>query len=233
MLEISLAPGYLYNESKSTFAPRNYFVNSPTMSIDAKVWVAPSFGVHTGFTGTVNANVTDSLDNTRNSIASNQWFTVGAHHRSFFGQGPLAPALQLGLDYREFEFRVPSDSKLRNKLATSGLFLLLDADVPTSNFGSWNFGAEFGPKLKHRETSGATDFRTGDDVQTATVGLHFGARYRFDRAQSLFWKISYGAEKNLFSGSTSIPDPVSGSAQTNVSVTNTFTLFQFGYTWSD
>ncbi len=233
MLEISIAPGYLYSESKSTFAPRNYFLNAPVMNIDARVWVSSGFGLHTSFLGSLNGSISDSLDNTKNASASDQWFSVGAQSRHFFGVGSLAPMLRLGLDYREFQFRVPSDSIFRNKLATSGLFLLLDAEVPTSGFGSWAFGGEFGPKLRHSETSAATEFRTGDEAQTTSVGVHVGARYRFDSTQSVFWKVSYGVEKNLFSGSTSIPDPIAGARQTNVSVTSTFTLFQLGYTWAD
>lgn len=233
MLELSFAPGYLYNESKSTFAPRNYSVNAPSMGIDASVWTSPSFGLHTNFNGTINANVTDSLNNTKNASASEQWFSVGARTRSFFGEGPLAPTLQFGIDYREFQFRVPNDTLFRNKLATSGLILLLDAEIPTSNFGAWVLGGEFGPRLSHAESSNAVEFRSGQDPQTTSIGVHVGARYRFDHTQSIFWKISYGIEKNLFSGSTSINDPINGLPQSNVSVTSSFSLFQLGYTWAN
>ncbi len=233
VLELSFAPGYLYNESKSTFAPRNYFLNAPVMNVDATVWVATSIGLKTSFTGSLNANITDSFDNTRNTSASDQWFAVGARSRSFFGDGPKAPTLKMGLDYREFEFKIPSDSQLRNKLSTSGVIVLVEGEIPTSGLGSWVFGAEFGPRLSHKETSNATSFQTGRDPATTSVGVHFGQRYRFDRTQSLFWKVSYSAEKTLFSGLTSIPDPVSGSPQSNVSVTSSFSMFQLGYTWSD
>ena len=233
MLELSFAPGYLYNESRSTFANRNYFLSAPMMSVDATVWVTPTIGLKTTFIGSLNANVTDSLDNTRNAGASDQWFTAGVRSRHFFGDSSQAPIIQLGLDYREFEFKIPSDAQLRNKLLTTGVFLTLESEVPTSSFGSWVFGADFGPRLQHKEIGNASPFTTGDGVTTTTVGLHLGARYRFDRTQSLFWKISYSAEKNLFTGSTSINDPVTGQPQTNVSVTNSTSMFQLGYTWSD
>jgi hypothetical protein len=203
------------------------------MTVDASVWTSPHFGVHTGFTGSLNANVSDSFNNTKNASASEQWFSAGARARSFFGDGPLAPTLQFGVDYREDEFRVPSDTVFRNKLTTSGLHLLIDAEFPTSGLGSWILGGEFGPKLFHRESSNATEFRTGDDPQATTVGVHFGASYRFDHAQRLFWKISHGVERDLFSGPTTINDPLTGLPQTNVSVTNSVTLFQLGYIWGN
>jgi hypothetical protein len=233
MLELSFAPGYLYNNSQSTFSPRNYFVNAPTMNVDASVWTSPNFGVHTNFNGSLNANVSDSSNNTRNASVSEQWFSAGARARSFFGDGPWAPTLQFGIDYREFEFRLPSDTLLRNKLTTTGLLILLDAEIPTRHFGSWILGGEFGPKLSHRESSNAIEFRSGDDPQTTSVGMHFGSKFRFDHTQSIFWKISYGIEKNLFSGTTTVNDPVTGLPQTNVSVTDSFSLFQLGYTWSN
>jgi hypothetical protein len=233
MLELSFAPGYLYNESKSTFAPRNYFIGAPAASIDASVWVSPNVGVHTSFTGTINANVSDSLNNTKNAAASSQWFSAGARARSFFGDGAKAPTLQFGVDYREYTFKTPSDTLIRNKLTTSGLHLLIDAELPTRGFGSWTLGGEFGPKLSHRETSNAIEFRTGENPQATTVEVHAGAKYRFDHANAMFWKISYGVERDLFSGSTSVSDPITGLPQSDVAVTNTFTLFQLGYTWGD
>jgi hypothetical protein len=233
MLEISFAPGYMYNDSKSTFAPRNYFINSPAAALDASVWVNPNFGVHTSFTGTLNANVSDSLNNTKNATASSQWFSAGAKARSFFGDGSKAPVLQFGVDYREYTFKTPSDSLLRNKLTTSGLHLLIDAELPTSGFGSWTLGGEFGPKLSHRESSNAIEFRSGQDPQATTVEVHLGAKYRFNQANTMFWKVSYGVERDLFSGSTTINDPLTGQPQTDVAVTNTFTLFQLGYSWGN
>lgn len=233
VLEISFAPGYLYNDSKSTFSPRNYFLNAPVMNVDATVWVAKSIGIKTSYTGSLNANITDSFNNTRNTSASDQWFAVGARSRSFFGEGPTAPTLQIGVDYREFEFKIPSDSQLRNKLSTSGVFVLVEGELPTSGLASWVFGADFGPRLNHKEISNATSFQTGTEPSTTSVGVHLGQRFRFDRTQSLFWKLSYSAERNLFSGSTSIADPVNGSPQSNVSVTNSFSMFRLGYTWSD
>jgi hypothetical protein len=233
MLELSFAPGYLYNESKSTFSPRNYFISAPTGSVDASVWVNPNFGVHTSFTGTINANVSDSYNNTKNATASSQWFSAGARARSFYGDGPKSPVLQFGVDYREYAFKTPSDTLFRNKLTTTGLHLLIDAELPTGGFGSWTLGGEFGPKLSHRETSNALDFRTGDNPQATTVEVHLGAKYRFNHANTLFWKVSYGVERDLFSGTTSMNDPTTGLPQTDVAVTNSFTLFQLGYSWGD
>jgi hypothetical protein len=201
--------------------------------VDASVWTSPNFGVHTSFTGTLNGNVTDSFNNTKNASASEQWFSAGARARSFFGDGPRAPTLQFGVDYRECEFKVPSDTQFRNKLTTTGLHLLLDAEIPTNGFGSWALGGEFGPKLSHRESSNAYEFRTGDSPQATTVEIHLGARFRFNHTNSMFWKVSYGVERDLFDGSTTINDPLTGLPQTNVAVTNSFTLFQLGYTWGN
>ncbi len=233
LLELSFAPGYMYNESKSSFTPRNYYINSPTGTVDAGIWINPNLGVHTSFTGTINANVNDSLNNTKNATASSQWFAAGIRSRTFFGESAKSPTLTFGLDYREYSFRTPSDTLLRNKLTTSGLHLTMEAELPTDGFGAFTIGGEFGPKLSHRETSNAIEFRSGESPEATAVEVHVGAKYRFDRANALFWKISYGVERDQFSGFTTVSDPVTGMPQTDVGVTNAFTLFQLGYSWGN
>jgi hypothetical protein len=233
MLELSLAPGYLYNDSDSSFTNRNYSVNSPVLSVDANVWFSESFGVHTGFLGTSNAHVSDSLDHQRNVSATEQWFWAGVRTRKFFGVSALAPSLIFGLDYREFQFRVPSDSQLRAKLTTTGPVLSLETELPSSALTSWTLGVTYAPKLRHKEVSNDVDFKSGDSLSASSFGVSLGSRYRFDRSHAMFWKLSQSVEKNVFSGDTSVPDLESGVTQHGVNVTNTTTLFQLGYTWSD
>lgn len=233
MLDLSVAPGYMYNDSTSSFTFRNYSLNSPVLSIDANVWFVPSFGLHAGFMGTSNAHVTDSLDHQRSVSVTEQWFLVGLRSRKFFGLTDLAPSLTFGIDYQEFQTRVPSDSLLRAKLSTTGPVLSMEAEIPSSATTSWILGATYAPKLKHKETSNDTDFRTGTGPGASSFGVSVGTRYRFDQTHSVFWKLSQSVEKNVFDGDTSIADPASGQIQHGVSVTNTMTLFQLGYTWAD
>ncbi len=233
MIDLSIAPGYLYNDSSSSFAYRDYNLSAPVLGIDANVWFAPSFGLHAGFMGTSNASVSDSLDHQRSVSVTEQWFLVGLRARKFFGTTDLAPSLTFGVDYQEYQFRVPSDSVLRAKLTTTGPVLSLETELPSSATMSWILGATYAPKLNHKETSNATDFSTGRNPGSSSIGLSLGSRYRFDQTHSVFWKFSQTVEKNTFDGSTSVADPSTGQTQTGVGVTNTTTLFQLGYTWAD
>ncbi|RYZ70803.1 MAG: hypothetical protein EOP05_12765 [Proteobacteria bacterium] len=127
MLELSLAPGYMYNDSKSQFTNRNYSLHSPVLGVDANVWFSQSFGLHAGFLGTSNASVSDSLDRQRSVSVTEQWFKAGLRARKFFGSTALAPILTFGLDYQDYQVRVPSDSQLRAKLSSTGPVVSLES----------------------------------------------------------------------------------------------------------
>lgn len=233
MLDLSVSPGYLYNGSRSAFTYRNYNLSSPVLGLDANVWFGPNFGLHTGFMGTSNAQVKDALDGQRQVAVTQQWFLIGLRARKFFGFTETSPVLTFGVDYQEYQFRVPSDSLLRGKLASTGPVVSLEAEIPSSATTSWTLGATYAPKLKHKETSNATEFSSGTGPSASSVGFSFGSRYRFDRTHSIFWKFTQTVEKNVFSGETSVPDPISGQTQSGTGVTNSMSLFQLGYTWAD
>ncbi|MES2962368.1 MAG: hypothetical protein V4760_00665 [Bdellovibrionota bacterium] len=232
MLEIAVAPGYLYNVSDSAYSYRSYNTAAPTISLDAKVWLSPTFAIHTSYLGTVSGNVNDSVNGSRNVAATQQWNTLGLRSRKFFGATRLAPTLEFGLDYYEYEFRVPSDAQTRARLKSTGAQLSLETEIPNSPYRSYTLGFTFNPKLQHKESATAVDFQSGGTVDANGVGVSVGSKVRFDRSNAMFWKVSYSVEKDVFGGTASLADQT-GIAPTGVSVTNTFSLIQLGYTWGD
>lgn len=233
MLELAIAPGYLYNVSDSSYSFRNYNASAPTLSLDAKVWLTPEFAAHTSYLGTVSGNVNDSSNGSRNVAATQQWYWVGIRSRKFFGTTRLAPTLEFGLDYYEYEFRVPSDALTRERLKSTGVQLSLETDVPSSPYRSYTLGFTFAPKLQHKETATSVDFQSGGSVDANGLGVSVGSKVRFDRSNAMFWKLTYMVEKDVFGGTATLVDPLTGTAPSGVSVTNTFSLIQLGYTWGD
>ena len=232
-LELAIAPGYLYNVSDSSYSFRSYTTSAPTISLDAKVWLSPTFAVHTNYLGTVSGNVSDSWTDARNVSATQQWYTVGIRSRKFFGYTRIAPTLEFGLDYYEYEFRVPADAKTRERLGSNGGQISLEAEIPNSPYRSYTLGFSFMPKLAHKEQATAVDFQSGGSVDANAIGVSVGSKIRFDRSNAMFWKFSYTVEKDVFGGDATLADPLRGVAPSGVSVTNSFSLVQLGYTWGD
>ena len=233
MLEIALAPGYLYKSSDSAYSPRRYVSASPSLAADAKVWLSPTFALRTAYLGSLGGNVSDSTDGSRNVAATHQWFWVGIRSRKFFGVTRLAPTLEFGVNYFEYDFRVPSDTRMHDRLHSSGVHLSLDAEVPSGPFRSWTLGFEFSPKVQHKETATASDYQSGGSVDANTIGVSMGSKIRFDHSSAMFWKVCYSIEKDVFGSTASLADPQSGVTPSGVSVTNAYTFLQLGYNWGD
>jgi hypothetical protein len=233
ILEISIAPGYMYTSSSSGYAYRSYNTASPALATDARVWLSPEFAVSAGFVTSLSGNVNDSADGARSVTASQQWLTAGLRSRHFFGETRLAPSLTFGLDYYEFQFRVSSDALLRERLQSSGAQLSLESEIPVNGYRSWIFGIGFAPKLQHKEIATGIDFQSGSSADANAVSISVGGKFGFDHSNAIFWKLSHSVEKDLFTGDASKPDPVSGLTPSGVSITNSTTLFQLGYTWGN
>lgn len=232
-LEISVAPGFIYANSDSSFSYRKHNAASPSIGMEASVWITPGFGLSGSYISTLSGHVNDSWNGSRSVSASQQWFTGGIRSRHFFGASRLAPVLEFGVDYMEYQFRVPSDAQTRAKLNSTGLQLSLESDIPVTAHRSWIVGIQFAPKLQHKEGATAIEFRSGGSVDSNAVGLTLGGRVHFDHANAMFWKVTHIVEKNLFAGDATRPDPISGATLNGVAVTNSTTLLQVGYTWGN
>ena len=233
ILEINVAPGYLYNNSDSIYTYRNYSTASPTASIDGTVWFNQNLGFRGSYLTTINDSVSDSLNNTRNEPVTQDWFSMGLRGRKFFGSDGLSSSLSLGIDYVDYNFHVASNAGMREALESSGLQLTLDAEVPVSQAKSWLLGVSFAPILTHSENATGISFQSGASISAAAVGVNVGQRLQLSRIDAIFWKLSYSIEKDLFTGTANLADPLTGTAPSGVSVTNSFGLIQIGYAWGD
>lgn len=233
LVELSFAPGYLYSDSSSDYFYRSYTMSAPVLSVEASVWMNPHFALNGSFISTLSGHVNDSLEGGRNIPATQEWFTAGLRFREFFGRDVFASTVTFGIDYFDYKFRVPSDAQYREGLSSVGARVSLEAEVPVTVSRSWLFGVAFSPKLQHREEATETDVRSGGGVDANAVSISIGGRLQFERKNGIFWKLSHSVEKDLYSGEASDDDPRTGEKPTGVSVTNSITIFTFGYTWGN
>jgi hypothetical protein len=232
LIDLSFAPGYMYNFSDSNYSYRSYTYSTPTLNVDANVWLSQTFGLHGSYMGTLSGQITDSANGSKNVPATQEWFTAGIRSRKFINSSALSPVLTFGVDYYEFQFRVPQDAVLREKLRSSGFRLTLDAEIPVNENRAWTAGVTLAPKLHHTELSTGIDFQSGGNVEANSVGISVGGRVQFEREDAIYWKFTQIVEKDLFSGDASKVD-TNGLTPSGVAVTNSFSLFELGYTWGN
>ena len=233
LVELSIAPTFVYNHSQSDLSVRDYSSSSPAYHIDVNIWFEPSFAMHADLMNSLGASVDDSLDHSRNTNLIQQQLNIGIRNRHFLANKKDASSLTLGLDYSDSQYQVDNDSKLRNKLETSGFNLSLLAQLPQSTVYAWELGFELMPKAKHQETQTAGNFQSGDNPEANIISASLGGRIFFDASNQMFWRIHERLEKDQYLGSTSKPDPAGSKALTNVSVTNSTLMIELGYTWGN
>jgi hypothetical protein len=231
ILELDIAPMFLYNDARSEYWFRDYQTVGPGFSAEARVWLNPSFGLQTSYASTLSGHISDSHTGARNVAATHQWLSAGIRSRRFLTAARQSPVLTFGLDFQEYQFRVPSDAQLHGRLRTMGAKLVLESEWPTSDTYSWLVGFSILPKAQHKEVATDLDLRSGANVETNSIGLSLGGRVTFNRSNAVFFKISQNVEKNIFTGAAGTADPRTGVAPTGVAVLNSFTMLQLGYSW--
>lgn len=231
LIEIILAPAFIYNESKSSYWFRDYVSSSPGLVAGANLWLTPFFGIQSGFQTNLNGEIRGNATGTKNIPIEQEWFDAGLRFRKFFGLSRKSSQLVFGIDYSEYIMRVPSDDTNRIGSKSSGVRLNIEANLPSSATHSWILGAEIIPRETHDESKTGINVKSGSKNESTLIGFSFGGLYTFDRSNQVFWKISHRYEKNIFDGQANTTDPVTSIKPEGVTVDNSFTVFQLGYRW--
>ena len=63
------------------------------------------------------------------------------------------------------------------------------------------------------------------------IGASLERLWRFDSSNALFIRLEHKIERDLFTGSATLADPIGGATPNGVAATVGTTLIQFGYNW--
>ncbi len=233
IVEMSIAPTFIHNHSSSELSFRNYSTSNLAYYLDVAAWLQTNFALHGQLISGLSGSVNDSYDHSRNANLTQQWISVGFRYRDFLSNQKNASSLSFGIDYEDYQFQVDSDSRIRNRLETSGAKLSLLAEIPQSSKYSWEVGVDVMPKAKHLESLTNASLQSGGSPTADVMGISIGGRIYFNSANQMFWRISERLEKDQYLGPSSKVDPATNQTFTNVSVTNSFTMIQIGYTWGN
>jgi hypothetical protein len=229
LLDISLAPGYFYQASQSSYQYRRYNTNGPGLGLGMSLWLTPFFGVQTDWFSSLNASQKGPGGNV--VAAELQDFQAGIRFRKHFGYSRRAAFISWGLDFHDATHKVSRDGTNAVGKRTQGFSLGLEAVIPTSVGYAHQFQIDFRPTLTHGELISGNTVRSGTKNETSGVALGVGGQWTLDRRNQLFWRTQLSVERNLFSGQASAPDPSTGQTPQGVSVNNTMLMFQFGFKW--
>ncbi len=232
-VELELAPAFIYNESKSDYYYRNYNTATPGGRLGLNVWFTPFFGVATSYEKTFLGTMKKDVSGASQTPYMDQWLQIGLRFRRFAGYSPTSTSITFGIDYHDYQRKVPLDDLRHSKLSTAGLLLSAETRVPASESVAWILGLEYMPVANHQELQTAGNIKSGSKIETIKMGISFGPEFKLNRTNRLFLKIRDVYEKNSFTGASNTADPYTGEMPENVSVMNNFLFFEVGYIWGN
>lgn len=232
-VEVSVAPGYLYMNSKSDYWYRKFHSAAPGLGVGAEFWLTPFFSLQSTYFTTFAADMTAQYDSNRKVNTDHRLFNAGIQFRKFFSMSRKSPNLVFGINYDETQLLVPKSEPQRPRLKTTGVALRLEATLPKTTTRAWVVGAEFLPKIKVTEIQTGLDLQSGKKPTSYGFKFSFGQDFNFNRNHKVFWRLSHRIDKTVYEGTATLNDPITGTAPSGVSVTQGTSLFQFGFTWGD
>ncbi len=231
LFEINFASGLFYNQASSSHSFRQYSSFAPHILVGGTFWISPQFATFGQTIITQGADISSDPKLHSRVAVKHELTDIGVKIRKHFGSSRKANSVEAGLQFSEYRLTIPSDETKRVKLKSTGLGLLLLTRVPVSPSFSWVFGAEFFPRMNHQETATALDLQSGTGVETSRFSLQLGGEFKLSREHQVTWNLKSIIEKNQFTGPASQIDPETSSAASGVSVSNSLTIFSFGYRW--
>ncbi|MDZ4662817.1 MAG: hypothetical protein SGJ18_14485 [Pseudomonadota bacterium] len=232
-IEIQIAPGLVYVDSKSNYWYRKYQSTSPGFNVNASLWIAPNFGFKCAFISSIGGDVSSGPADLSKTAVSQQWVNYGIQFRNWKSQSDSNSELDFGVKYSEFQFQPPLDSANRGRLKTTGASFFLQAKIPQSRNLKTFVEFEIMPKATHKEVSTTVQLRSGDKVDSSQVGIKIGNIHSLADGNSIFWSLNSSLEKNVFKGIASPIDPATNQLLNGVTVYNRTVMFFIGYQWGD
>lgn len=231
LLEVGLAPSYIYLDSTSNYSFRNYISQGPGLAAHARMWVTPFFGINADYLTSLSADVIEGPQGSNYIEAEHERYEAGIRFRKFFGYTRKAPELSLGLDYSEYQFNVPKNASERVGLKSTGMRLMFEAVIPKFRTQAYILGASYTPRVNLKEVNTELSLKSGTKSDTDRVSFWFGSRYRFDRKFQVYWRASHSMQKTVYRGEANQVDPKTSTQPTGVSVTESLSIIQVGFTW--
>ncbi|NQZ02579.1 MAG: hypothetical protein HRT45_18110 [Bdellovibrionales bacterium] len=234
IVDLHIAPVYVYNESSGNFWFRQFTQHAPGFQVGADIWFTPDFAFNTTYMTTTASSIDGSFADDGRISVENDWFSGDLKFRKSFSNAINSSMLILAVGYREYEMRVSSLADERIGTKSSGVHVKAEVLLSQGPTCQWSLGAEYMPRVSHQEVASEIDVKSGDDNESSMVGVHLGGRFILSREHQMFWRLSHSIERNLFSGQSNINDPRATPARvTGVEITNSFTIFSLGYTWGN
>ena len=231
IVEIDVAPNYIYIDASSPSWYRDYVVSSPGFSVSANLMFSPQLIFRTEYTGSLAADMDSNLTGSEFLSVEYQRFETGIRLRQFSGLKRLSKWFVYGIDFSESVLDVPSDSFTRSGNESQGVRFSAEAYLPSSKYKATNIGFELLPNLDHKERFSGLSLVSGSSSKTNAFGLWVGQRMILNRRHQLFWKLAHRVEKTQFTGSTNKVDPISSLTLSGVPVETGMTIFSLGLTW--
>ncbi|MGE4133194.1 MAG: hypothetical protein AB7F86_16245 [Bdellovibrionales bacterium] len=229
VISVSLAPAYYYNGSDSNYSFRRFHSAGPGLGLGMNVWITPFFGLQSKFFSSVSASQRSGGVNFVPVDLQN--FEAGLRFRKHFGYSRKSKQLSLGLDYHDSITKISTDATTAIGRKSSGLSLVLEAQIPTSNTYAQTIQLDIRPRLKHSESNTGVEAKSGTKNETNALGFAYGGQWIMDRNNQVFWKAQYLVERNLFDGQATTQDPHNDQTPTGVNVTDSKIIFYFGFQW--
>lgn len=233
LVEVNFAPGVMYINSNSQTWYRDYFSFSPSIDVDAKIWITPSLAVKAGYGTSLAADITSAPTGLSKTATEHRSFSGGFEFRNFASASRKSLSYAFGLGYSDYQMIVPRTSTDRIRLKTKGAVLSLSTRIPLSLSEARFLSIDILPQLKTAEESTQVSFKSGKLDSAHGIRLSVGGEYVIDRKQQFYWKLSHRVDKHVYEGASSANDPITGTTLSGISVTTGTTQFQFGFSWGD
>ncbi|MEQ1666180.1 MAG: hypothetical protein ABL927_12480, partial [Bdellovibrionales bacterium] len=103
LVEISVAPNYLYLNSSSSFWTKKYYSSGPGITIAADIWITPLLGINVSYLTTLSADMSAQPNTSQKILVDHRYTDFGFVYRNYASLNKLSKSINLGIKYSEYQ----------------------------------------------------------------------------------------------------------------------------------
>ncbi|MBX9767375.1 MAG: hypothetical protein K2X47_08905 [Bdellovibrionales bacterium] len=230
-LELSFAPRWVNSHTSSSYWARDTQSKLLGFFVEGKFWVSPLFGIVADYAGTLSGTVQRQYGSDESAALKQNWLGAGVRFRRFFGSYKKMSTFAWGFDARQREQTIATEVTDKLSTRSRALFLTAESRIPISARWAMTVQVSLAPWVDHVESGGLNGESSGTGATSTAYNLGLGFEYLFDRGNRLFFRTKGDIEANQFQGGSALVDPRTGQSAKGLAVSQSYIMFELGYTW--
>lgn len=188
-MSLMLKGSFVSMEAKSNYSYREFATGMPVVDLAAGMSVGPGIAVDIDYSQSFASDISGKPATHSREHFNYNHVGMSLNFKTYFSYWRKSPSVQYTVGYDEWNHAVNASSTERFTTKSSGLWVGLKINIPTSPIFAWNYFGQFAPRLTHSENGNSTNSSSGSHKESFRMEVGMGGEYSLGIGRSVVFDV--------------------------------------------